>query len=44
MNRVGNHTLPKSAKEEALREARKLERQLGIDGENYNSGKFKSIR
>lgn len=35
-----NPAMPKGAKEEALREVRKLEDALGIKGANYNGGSF----
>lgn len=37
---VKNPAMPKSAKEEALREVRKLEDALGTKGESYNGGSF----
>lgn len=37
---VKNPTNGKSTKEKWLREVRVLERTLGLQGENYNGGKF----
>lgn len=40
MAKVLNHSLSKSSKAEALVEVRKLEKLLGIEGNNYNNNEF----
>lgn len=40
LNNLKNKYATKSTKEKWLRELRQLERQMGIEGKNYNSNEF----